>query len=269
MKPLQANSSVRSGIVRFMAVMVIGLVTALGWNCVSGEIQYRVRAGVHSQCILKSGLVAHDGPVSQVEAIVALKNGLYGGVNNMMSLGGTFYKQLDFLVGNKNTFDSVGIPKILIPTIDATLSYYTLGDWAVVDDDRYIVDFCLTLSKMPVVQPYVSFRYFGSVGEATKDGEFFWLGLSRSQPLGLKPFGGEISLRADASFAFATEGSLGREGGFVYSRIQTSVNVPLSKKFSLCPFWMIQVPSGDQNGRKGDFVGEVEQVVGGFVSAKF
>ncbi len=258
---------VRLGLERLMlAILAIGLGILFNSSVVAGEIQYRVKAGVHSQYILKSGVIAHNGPVSQIEAIVALKNGFYGGVNNTMSLGGTFYKQLDFLVGYKKSF---GSGQLWDPTLDATLSYFTLGDWSQLNDDRFVLDLRLEFAKVPIVQPYVAFRYFGSIGEVTIDGEFFWLGASRTQPLGLKPFAGEVSLRADVSFAFATEGSLGRQGGFVYSRYQASLNVPISKHLSLNLFCMVQVPAGDQNGRKIDFVSQVEKVFGGFVSVEF
>jgi hypothetical protein len=95
------------------------------------------------------------------------------------------------------------------------------------------------------------------------------LGLRRDQSLGIKPFGSEVSLRVDAFFAFVTQGSMGRDGGFIYSRVQTLFNIPLSKKFSFNPFCMVQIPAGDQNGGKRDFVSGVERVFGGFLNVRF
>jgi hypothetical protein len=252
----------------FSAVILVSTLM-LSYTSRAGDVQYRVKAGIQDRYVNKAGMVLYDAPIVQNE-IVANLGGFYTGLNSMTSLGsekyGKFGKELDFNFGYKR---AIGAGHFWNPTADLTLSYYILGDWAQSDDDRFIVDLRLEFTKVPVIHPYVAFRYFGSVGEATKDGEFFWLGISRNQPLGIKPFGGELSLRADASFAFATDGSLGREGGFVYSRIQVSLNVPISKNLSLNPFCMVQIPAGDQNGRKGDFVGGVEEVIGGFVSAKF
>jgi hypothetical protein len=205
-----------------------------------------------------------------INEVVVSKNNFYGGLWSATSLGsekyGKFGKELDFNFGYKRAF---GDGQFWSPTFDIALSYYILGDWTTVGDDRFVVDFRVEFAKIPIAQPYIAIRYFGSVGEASKDGEFFWFGLKRDQMLGFKPIGGEVSLRADASFAFVTQGSMGRDGGFIYSRVQTLFNIPLSKKFSFNPFCMVQIPAGDQNGGKRDFVSGVEQVFGGFLSVRF
>lgn len=272
MKPLQLNSfgSIRSTAVRGVFISAVVLVVVLFDNLgTAGEIQYRAKAGIQNQYVNKAGLVAYDAPI-MINEVVVSKNNFYGGLWNATSLGsekyGKFGKELDFSFGYKRAF---GAGQFWIPTCDIALSYYILGDWKTISDDRFVADFRVEFLKIPFAQPYVAVRYFGSVGEASKDGEFFWLGLKRDQPLGIKPFGGEVSLRVDGSFAFAIQGSMGRDGGFIYSRVQTLLNVPLSKKFSVNPFCMVQIPAGDQNGGKRDFVSGVERVFGGFLNVRF
>ncbi len=272
MKPLQLNSfgSIWLNTVRDVVMLATVLVTVLSGDLVTaGEIQYRIKAGIQDRYVNKAGLVAYDAPV-MVNEVVVTKNNFYGGLWNATSLGsekyGKFGKELDFNFGYKQ---SLGSGQFWIPTCDIALSYYVLGDWTTVSDDRFIIDFRIEFAKIPIVQPYIAFRYFGSVGEASKDGEFFWLGLRRDQSLGIKPFGSEVSLRVDAFFAFVTQGSMGRDGGFIYSRVQTSLNVPLSKRFSINPFCMVQVPAGDQNGGREDFTKCTERVLGGFVGVRF
>lgn len=258
---------------KFFSISITILASAmmLGFGTAeASDVQYRVKAGVQNQYVNRAGFVAYDAPIL-ISEIVANKGNFYGGLWNATSMGSEKYgklgKELDINFGYKRL---LGSGQFWNPTVDATLAYYILGDWDTQEDDRYIVDVRLDFQKIPIIQPYVAYRHFGSVGELSKEGDFFWLGASRTQPLGIKPFGGEVSLRVDSSFAFATQGSMGREGGYVFSRIQTSLNVvPLSKKFSLNPFYMVQIPAGDQNGGKRDFVSDVETVSGVFVSAKF
>ncbi|MFA6601298.1 MAG: hypothetical protein WCT02_00320 [Candidatus Paceibacterota bacterium] len=234
------------------------------------ELQLRTKSGVQSRYIGKQGLMLFDGPVTINEVIVQ-KGSWYVGVWNSTALAskkhGKFGNETDFTIGYRKQIGSTN--SIWFPTVDCSLSYFVLCDWSTANDDRPIADLRLEFSRIPYVQPYVAFRYFGSLSHVTEDGWFFWVGLKRDQPLGVKLFSRELRLNIDSCLAFSTEDSFGREGGFIFGRVHASLQIPLTKRFALNPFCMVQVPSGDQRGGKEDFTDGIRHVLGGFVTVKF
>lgn len=85
-------------------------------------------------------------------------------------------------------------------------------------------------------------------------GWFWWLGAEKNLPFKKFP------INIDIQFAF-TDGALNKKSGFVYSRIKTSTDIKF-KKITISPFIIFQIPAGDQNGNKGDYIKE-EEMAGG------
>jgi len=191
---------------------------------------------------------------------------IYGGTWSSVGLSseeaGKFGDELDLFAGIRK--------KIGHFVFDVSGAYFILGDWDKSRDDRVIFDTQIDYVGLRVVEPYVAVRYFGTTSDAIRDGWFFWIGLKRKHHIATSPFAErEIFLNVNGSLAFATERSFGREGGFIFARIQTTLDIPLSKHISLCPTYMVQIPSGDQTGRTGDFTDGIHHIWGGFLSAKW
>lgn len=98
------------------------------------------------------------------------------------------------------------------------------------------MDFEVTYWKLLWLQPYITYRYFGGVGETSPHpGSFWWLGLKRKQSFSL--LDKEMPFIIDMQLAFS-DGALGREGknsGFAYGRVTVFQEIVITEHFAVLP----------------------------------
>ena len=139
--------------------------------------------------------------------------------------------------------------------LDASASYYAFDLTEKVEDDMWVADLKLKLRNLPVLQPYVHFRYFGEVGnESFDDGFFFFVGANRSQRLGftLPWTENEQALRINVQSAFTT-GAFDNPAAYVYTRLSVGTDIELLDNVFLAPDVTYQFSGKDQDGGPSDY----------------
>lgn len=159
-----------------------------------------------------------------------------------------FTDEIDVGVGYQRYFEHV--------TVDGRVSYFAFNDLEEPETDQFVIDFKVALEKVPVVKPYFQFRYFGEIGSQSPDGGFFaFAGLSRSQSLGFSLPWAEskqsLNLGVESLWSF---GALGRDAGYVGTKLSASTPIPLTKRSYLTPSVTYLLSAGGQDGGTGDFV---------------
>jgi hypothetical protein len=95
--------------------------------------------------------------------------------------------------------------------------------------------------KVPFVQPYVRCKYYNKVGSKSPVVDTFWFsGITKEVVLGKELAGRPCVLNLKVSIAYA------ETVGFVFGRLITSLDAPLSKHWTLSPSLIYQVDSPEQ-----------------------
>lgn len=213
-----------------------------------------VETAVSSQYLGKPGVIFHKDP--QLETQLTLKWGndksaWYGGLWTSSALdnrSGDFDDEIDLWVGYQRFFKQV--------TLDGRLSYFAFEQFDEPGTDQWVIDLKATLEQVPMVKPHFQLRYFGEVGSKSPESGFFaFAGLSRSQPLGFSlPWATNqqtLDLGTETLWSF---GALGRDAGYVGTKLWVSTTIPTSKRSYLTPSITYQLSAGDQDGGPGDYV---------------
>ncbi len=96
--------------------------------------------------------------------------------------------------------------------------------------------------QVPVVQPYAMWYHFGKVGQNSPPaGEFFYGGLLRNQPTRLLIGDRKVAIDLDYRFGYSG-GALGADWGPAYNRLYVGLNLPVSKRVTVKPTVIGQVP---------------------------
>jgi len=123
-------------------------------------------------------------------------------------------------------------------------------------DDQIMLDARVSFPNLiRWVTPYLSYRYFGAVGKSSPhSGSFGWLGFQRQQPFWL--FGREAPLSLDLQLAFSDGalGKKGKDGGFIYGRLNLLWLFKLTENLSFGPQILWLVADGSQHGGPRDYV---------------
>lgn len=228
---------------------------------------WTLSTAVLSEYLARPGFSLCDKPVSQNDLSFTWK-GMYVGAWSSSGLEKSsqikYDQELQIYLGYKKLYGWL--------TFDANIRYDALKEFTQSKDDLWMADFRIDLTKMPIVQPYVATRYFESVGSNDKpdNGWFVWFGIARAQDLG---FGltdaGHLKIIADTSVAYS-DGALSRDTGWTYSRFGTKLVVPITKKFSIAPLFIVQFPLDEQGvGRRPYTDGNIKVVGGLMATLKF
>lgn len=213
-----------------------------------------LETAIANQYLGKPGIVIHEDP--QLETQLTLKwsndkSAWYGGLWTSSALdnrSGDFDDEIDLWVGYQRYFKQV--------TLDGRLSYFAFEQFDEPETDQWVIDLKLTLEQVPVVKPHFQLRYFGEVGSKSPESGFFaFAGLSRSQSLGFSlPWTEDkqaLDLGAETLWSF---GALGRDAGYVGTKLWASTTIPTSKHSYLTPSILYQLSAGDQDGSASDYV---------------
>lgn len=231
------------------------------------DVNWTIKNGVMSEYLAKPGITLHDNPVT-VNEVTASYGEWYAGMWSSFGmtdarLSGDFGDEVDFYAGLRG---ESGILRL-----DLSGNYFMLNELSHTDDDQVTFDVRLDMPKVKLVQPYFAARYFGGVGESSPEhGWFMWWGATRRQslPFRLPRRRGNAFLDIDAQVAYS-DGALRREPGIIYGRFSVGTGIPVSKQTTLRPVYILQVPSGDQTGHRGDYTDRIRHVVGFSLITKF
>jgi hypothetical protein len=245
-------------------VLGVSLVPGLG----AGDADkpwYSAQTGVMSQYLGLIGPIFYNSPVAVSEITVGYLD-WYGGVWNSTGLGGDRYGQtygdeFDIYGGWAHTFGWI--------RCDLSGSYYTISRLDRMGGDLWVVEPEVSFPKFPYVQPYFRCRYFGRVGSQSPELSTFWFaGVRKEIVLGNGTAGRSYVLNLQASTVYA-EGEPTRRTGFVYGRLTTSLDVPLSKHWTLNPSVIYQVPAPGQRSDPKGYTDGNELVYGASLKCKF
>ena len=226
-----------------LLLLIVGL-SSVSSLCAADEskVWYSANTSVMSEYLGSIGSVFYKSPISINEVDIGYKD-WYGGIWSATGLGGTKYGQtygdeFDFYAGWAHTFDWV--------KVDLSSTYYAIASLDKMNNDLWVIEPEVSLPKCPFVQPYVRGRYFGQVGAQSPKPGFFWFGGLRKQ-ITLGKAIGERSylLNLQLSTAYAA-GALHNSTGFVYGRLTTSLDIPLSKHVTLSPTIIYQIAAPGQ-----------------------
>lgn len=219
------------------------------WNVVTAkETSWSLSSSVYSKYIGKVGGIFSEDPIL-VNELSWSRGGAFAGVwsstgINKGSYGSTYADEVDLYVGYSHSFDWI--------RIQADVAYYTIKNLELMNDDIFAVDGEVSLLKIPFIQPYISFRQFAKVGRNSfPDGTFYWAGMRRTQ----------WGISLDWMNAYS-DGALGNDPGFVFTRITANYPIALNKKFTITPSVVLQRPIGGQERHQRAYTTKDEVVWG-------
>lgn len=162
--------------------------------------------------------------------------------------GKTLADEWDVTVGWSHMFGIV--------RYDVSGSLYFIAELSRLNDDLLTVDQQLSIPIWSGLAPYIKVRAFNRIGSKSPEaGWFVWAGFQRVEAL----FGQEINL--DVSTAYS-DGPLGKEPGFVFSRFTANTSFAITRKYNLVPSIVLQVPFASQKRTIRSYTTQTE-VVGG------
>lgn len=225
--------------------------------CLAEDNNYKIqwKTSLISQYLSKPGFtLSNHRPITTNQLTIFYNNffrfgflGFNGLNNHGIDHKKNFSNEIDAFVGLNKAFSSINF--------DAEISYFGLNRFRKSSDDIWVFDGQIK-NNLSLFHPYFSIRHFGEVGAKShgKKGWFYWLGAEKNLPFKKLP------INLDIQFAF-TDGALNRQSGFIYSRVKTSTKIQF-KKIVISPFVIFQIPAGDQNGDKRDYIKEEETAAG-------
>lgn len=136
-------------------------------------------------------------------------------------------------------------------TLNRMVMYDSISQIEKLDDD--LIMFKIRGDFFPewYISPYIEYYHWIKTGsDAPPVGWFGRAGITRNQPLGISIKGEPLKLGLDLSFGYAgNDGLFGsKDPGVAYYRGVVGLPIPLTKRWTLTPFLVAQLP-GDQ--RKG------------------
>jgi len=195
-----------------------------------------------SEYLGKIGKVFYDKPI-MVNDISLSYGDFYAGTWIATALGGerygsTYGDEVDLYAGWGHTYDWVHV--------QVTAAYFAIKDLGNLKNDLWIVEPEVSLPKVPIVQPFVAVRSFDQVtSESPKPGWFVWTGVRRTQPLGFNIWRNEAALSLESMTAYS-DGALGGNPGFVFTRLTIGFPIVLGKHFTITPGILYQMPIANQ-----------------------
>lgn len=232
----------------------------LGGIIVSAEeASWSLTSSVYSKYIGKIGGIFSEDPIF-VNELDWSKGNLFAGAWSSTGLdkhpyGSTYADELDLYLGYSRTFDRIHV--------QADVAYYAIKDLTLMNDDILAVEGEINLPKVPIVQPYLSFRQFEKVGRNSfPGGMFYWAGIRRAQPLGGQ------TLNLDLMTAYSNA-ALGKDRGLVFARLTANLPVTINKRTTLTPSVVLQEPIGGQEHHQLAYTTKNEVVWGLAVGYKF
>ena len=229
------------------------------------ETSWSLASSVYSKYIGKIGAIFSGDPIL-VNELDWSRGDLFAGVWNSTGLdrypyGSTYADELDLWFGYGHTFDWIHV--------QTDVAYYTVKDLTRMNDDLWVVEGEVSLSKIPFVQPYVSFCQFEKVDRNSfPGGMFYWAGIRRTQPLGFSVGKTKQTLNLDLMTAYSN-GALGKNPGFVFERLTVNLPIVLSGRMTLTPSVVLQSPIGGQDHHQVAYTTKDEVVWGVSAGYKF
>ncbi len=220
---------------------------------------YSTQVGVMSEYLGSVGATFYDGPILVSQFDVGYKSWYFGILVNT-GLSGTPYGKTygDDWNGYFGWVHEFGPIKA-----DISASYYGIAELGTMKDDIWVAEVELSAPKCPFVQPYIRGRYFGEVGpDSPESGPFMYAGVRKSIAFE------RCTLNLQLSTAYAG-GAFGGATGFVYGRLTTSLDIPLSKRFTLTPSVIYQIATPDSDRDPKGFAHGSKFVFGGKIKMEF
>ncbi len=224
-------------IIQFLCLLCFGRLCAE-----EQTVAYTFKTGIASEYLGAIGPVFYKQPVAVSEMSVGYGD-WYVGVWNSTGLGGTAYgktygDEFDLYAGWAHRFGPV--------KVDVSSSYYAVASLDTMKDDVWVVESILSVPTFPFVEPYIHVRYFGQVGSESPQTGFFWFAGIRKYVSLCDGFADRpVTLMLQASTAYAA-GALKDSTGFVYGRLTSALDIPLSKKWTMSPEVVYQIAAPGQ-----------------------
>ncbi|MFA5029914.1 MAG: hypothetical protein WC518_04265 [Patescibacteria group bacterium] len=141
--------------------------------------------------------------------------------------------------------------------LDLNLSYYGFNELEKLDDDQWGAQVQATVTKAKWVEPYLKLTYYGEVGHHSPQGGWYLFpGVNFHLPLGKEQ---KLDLGVRSAL---TTGFLGKDGGYVYTRIVVSTDFRLHEGLFLVPSLMYQIAGPGQTDGDKDYVDGNKLVAG-------
>lgn len=169
-----------------------------------------------------------------------------------------FGDEIDFIIGYKNRFN-----KLIYYDLNA--AYYFINNFKRTNDDIIVLnakmEFLLEeLTRLPF-KFYIAMQNQRKAGRKSPEGGiFYWFGFFASKDF--KRFGKELNLGFD-TYLFSSDGALNKKAEkFIYNRTTIFLDIPLTEKLSLTPYFILQLTNGSQTGEPEDYFRKNEVIWG-------
>lgn len=219
--------------------------------------KFNFMVGLRSEFLGRPGLQVHNRPLVEGLVVATYNDKFYiagWGSTSWNSKGishkNNFSREIDLIAG---LYQQLGFAKM-----EFRVSYFALNFLSKSNDDVLALDWAadFTIPHFPVT-PYLEIQYSGEVGRKSPErGWFGWPGLKNDFSISKSV---TLNIRAYAEFS---DGALGKDPGFIYSRLQLTPTIKVGSKLSVSPTVIFQFPASNQDGKPGDYANRERVVFG-------